>query len=182
MNTSRGEVIYMLLLAEQLFLLSIDPKTNRPYARASTTLPFSLSGALLAELMLDEKVVEKGSKLEVIDDKIEDPLLKETLEMMRLKDNKTAKYWVPKLKSNHKNLPRKVAEKLDNEEVGTVQDKRMLCIFPSYIYIFEHETFFKNRKEAFKLVLDKYKEQQPLEKEEEKIVVLMSLAYVSNLI
>ncbi|WP_194165571.1 hypothetical protein [Oceanobacillus sp. CFH 90083] len=41
----------MLLLAEQPFLLSIDPKTNRAYAHASSALPYSLSSALLAELM-----------------------------------------------------------------------------------------------------------------------------------
>lgn len=78
----------MLLLAEQLFLLSIDPKTNKAYGRASSKLPYSLSGALLAELMLEGQVEMHRSKIEIVYTEVEDPLLKETLMMIQQKSKK----------------------------------------------------------------------------------------------
>lgn len=53
----------MILLAEQLFLLSVDPKTSRPYGRAGSALSYSLNGALLAELALNGHIELRNSKI-----------------------------------------------------------------------------------------------------------------------
>ncbi|WP_040983211.1 GPP34 family phosphoprotein [Oceanobacillus jeddahense] len=94
----------MLLLVEQLFLISISPKTNKAYGHASTALPYSLSGALVAELMMEGQVELHCSKLVVVHSEVEDLLLKETLEIMQLKKKKTPKYWISALKRSHKNI------------------------------------------------------------------------------
>ena len=126
----------MLLLAEQLFLLSIDPKTHRAYGRASSVLPYSLNGAMLAELMLEGQVELHRSKIEVVHSEVEDPLLKETIEIMQHKNKKTLKYWVSALKRSHKNIARKIAIKLDQSGIGSMEEKRVLGILPSYMYTF----------------------------------------------
>ncbi|WP_080875647.1 GOLPH3/VPS74 family protein [Oceanobacillus timonensis] len=174
----------MLLLAEQLFLLSIDPKTNKAYGRASSALPYSLSGALLAELMLEGQVEMHRSKIEIAytEAKVEDPLLRETLEMIQQKSKKTPKYWVSALKRSHKNIARKIANKLDRAGAGNMEENRILGIFPSYTYKFKQTDFIKMMKESFQEVLEKRDKQKPLEKEEERVVVLMSLVHVSSLL
>ncbi|MFD1453557.1 MULTISPECIES: GOLPH3/VPS74 family protein [Oceanobacillus] len=172
----------MLLLAEQLFLLSISPKTNQPYGRASSALPYCLSGALLAELMLEDKVKLRQSKMEVVHTEVEDPLLKEAIEIMRLKNKKTPKYWVSALKRSYKNLPRKIADKLEQAGVGNMEEKRILGMFPSYTYTFNQADFNRTMIKNFRTVLGKSKKQDLLEKEEERIVVLMSLVHISSLL
>lgn len=62
--------IPMLLLTEELFLLSSNPKNNKPYGCTASALPYSLNGALLAELMLEGQVeLNHHSKMEVIQKK-----------------------------------------------------------------------------------------------------------------
>ncbi|GGP13047.1 GOLPH3/VPS74 family protein [Oceanobacillus neutriphilus] len=163
-------------------MLLLGPKTNQAYGRASSALPYSLSGALLAELMLEGQVEFHHSKLEVVHSEVEDPLLKETLKIMQLKKNKTPKYWVSALKRSHKNLPNKIAGKLDRAGVGNMEEKRILGMFPSYTYTFNQADFIRTMRESFRTVLEKSKKQDLLEKEEERIVVLMSLVYISNLL
>ncbi|WP_130859073.1 GOLPH3/VPS74 family protein [Gracilibacillus phocaeensis] len=172
----------MTLLAEQLFLLSIDPKTKRPYGRASATLPYSLSGALLAELVLEGQIEMQRSKLGVIDSEVADPLLQESLTVMQHKKKKTPKYWVSALKRTHKNLPREMAIKLDHAGVGSMEEKRVLGVFSSYTYTFDRANFIQTTKKSFQVVLEKINKHEALAKEEERIVVLMSFVHVSNLI
>ncbi|UUI03926.1 GPP34 family phosphoprotein [Oceanobacillus jeddahense] len=172
----------MLLLAEELFLLSIDPKTKRVYGRASSAMPYSFSDALIAELMIGGQVELHRSKLEVVHSEVEDPLLKETLEIMLLKKKKTPKYWVSALKRSHKNIARKIANKLEQVGVGNIEEKRILGMFPSYTYTFNQTDFIKTMKESFQTVLEKSNKQESLDKEEERVVVLMSLVHVSNLL
>ncbi|MFD1417123.1 GOLPH3/VPS74 family protein [Oceanobacillus jeddahense] len=172
----------MLLLAEELFLLSIDPKTKRVYGRASSALPYSLSGAFMADLMLEGQVELHRSKLEVVHSEVEDPLLKETLEIMLLKKKKTPKYWASALKRSQKNIARKIANKLEQAGVGNMEEKRILGMFPSYTYTFNQTDFIKTMKKSFQTVLEKSNKRKSLEKEEERIIVLMSLVHVSSLL
>lgn len=171
----------MILLAEQLFLLSIDPKTSRPYGRAGSVLSYSLNGALLAELALSGNITLNNSKIEIVDSSIEDPLLQETLDIMGTKTLKTPKQCISTLRTSHKNIQHKIAVKLDNAGFITLEKKRVLGAIPAYFYKFNPEHFVQEAHKNFQKVIQKNKKQESLVKEE-RTVVLMSLIFASNLL
>ncbi|WP_152655956.1 GPP34 family phosphoprotein [Oceanobacillus sp. CFH 90083] len=123
---------------------------------------------------MEEQVKLHHSKLKVIPTEVDDPLLKETMEMMQQKSEKTLKYWVSALKHSHKNIASKIATKLDQAGVGNMEEKRILSIFPSYTYTFNQVDFIRR--------MQKSKKQELLEKEEERTIVLISLVHVSSLL
>lgn len=171
----------MLLLAEQLFLLSIDPKTNRVYGRAVSVISYSLNGALLTELALDGHITLHNSKLEVINSQVDDPLLKETLDIIEKKGLKTPKQWVSALRASHKNIQLKIGTKLDRSSVITMKEKSILGAFPSYLYKFNPDNYTKKAYKNFQNIVQKNKNGESLVGEE-RTVVLMSLIHASNLL
>lgn len=171
----------MILLAEQLFLLSINPKTSRPYGRAASVLSYSLNGALLAELALSGNITLNNSNIKILDSNIEDPLLQETLDIMGTKQLTTPKQCISTLRISHKNIQHKIAVKLDNADLITLEKKRVLGAIPAYFYKFNPEHFVEETHKRFQNVIQKNKKQETLIKEE-RAVVLMSLIFVSNLL
>ena len=175
-------VMFMQLLAEQLFMLAIDPKTNKPYARTTTSLPYSLAGALLADLMLHAYVEVQEKKIVILQKDAEDPLLNETLALMNEKKPKSAKHWVSSLPSTYKNMPFKIGEKLDQSSYLTLKEKRVFGLFPSYSYHFEQGNLLELVQNRFSEVIAKTEQNEALNKEDERVVTLLSLVHSSQLI
>jgi len=171
----------MLLLAEQLFLLSIDPKTMRPYGRAASALSYSLNGALLAELALDGYIKLCNSKIEVVNTNTVDPLLQEILGIIKTKPLKTPKQLISILRTSHKSIQYKIASKLNDDGIIILEKKQLLGTVPVYFYKLNSNHFVKEIQEKFQIIIDKNKKQTSLVKEE-RIVVLMSLVHASSLL
>src|SRR5699024_6751061 len=108
----RRGVSNMELLAEKLFLLSIDKRTKRPYGRTASLLSYTLNAALLAELLMRECIVIRDKKVEVVDGAKEDGLLDETNQIIQSKRKQSPKQMIATLRREHKNIQVKLAKKL----------------------------------------------------------------------
>ncbi|PIC66198.1 hypothetical protein CSV71_05530 [Sporosarcina sp. P21c] len=135
----------------------------------------------MAELALNGYIELRNSKIEVVDSSTEDPLLKETLDIIKAKPLKIPKQWISTLRTSHKNIQYKIATKLDDDGVITMETKRILGAVPAYFYKFNPDPFVKEAHKSFHKVIQKNKKQSPLVKEE-RTIVLMSLIYASSLL
>ncbi len=117
----------MLTLYEELFLLALDEEKGNIFPFVRKSLPYSLSGAILAELALSGKV-EVGEKLRL--KLLEatptgDPFLDETMEQISTSE-KTHKltFWVSRLSEEPKKLYQRVGERLVEKNVLVQDEKR----------------------------------------------------------
>lgn len=170
----------MPFIAEQLFLLAINPQTAKPYHRATTALPYALNGALLAELMINGNIELQRKKAVVINEDTDDPLLRQTLERMKEKKPRSLKYWVQGLSSSR--TQQDVATLLEEQDQLTVRKTRFLGLFPSYEYHLERNDLHGHAYRLFRAVLDKIGSQEPLDREEERYAVLLAFLHTSKLL
>ncbi|QQK79030.1 GPP34 family phosphoprotein [Salicibibacter cibi] len=173
----------MSTLAEQLFLTAIKPKDGKPYARSSSALPYSLSGALIAELMLRANVELQKKKIVVINDQVDHPLLQETLAIIQKKKRPmTPKHWVSKLKSEFKQIQKVVAHHLENDNQITIDEKKILGLFNSQTYQLNDPNHLERLRDSFSEVLRKGEAGTPFNQEDERHIVLLSLIEASKLL
>ncbi|GAK03517.1 hypothetical protein JCM19037_1851 [Geomicrobium sp. JCM 19037] len=173
----------MLTLADMLMLTAIDPEKDRVYVRSSSALPYGLSGALIAELMLSANVELQKDKVVVIHREHEDPVLQKTLQIIENdKRKRSAKDWVYKLTTAHKNLPNVMAYHLEEQSYLDVKEHKFLWIFPHYTYHLREENNITGLRETFNTVLQKAQEKTPFNREEERLIVLLSLIDASKLL
>ncbi|WYU53831.1 GPP34 family phosphoprotein [Bacillus sp. FSL K6-0047] len=170
----------MPFIAEQLFLLAINPQTAKLYYRASTALPYALNGALLAELMINGNIELQHKKAVVVNENTNDPLLKQTLARMKEKKPRSLKYWVQGLSSSR--TQQEVAALLEEQDQLTVRKTRFLGLFPSYEYHLERNDLHAHAYRLFRAVLDKMSSQEPLDREEERYAVLLAFLHTSKLL
>ncbi len=173
------EVIIMLI-AEQLFLLTTNPSTGKPYM--SSTLMHCLSASLISELLLNGNLELNKKKVSLIQSESTDPLLQETLTLIANKPNRSIDYWVTQLLTSHKNLHNKIGDKLSDRGVVSKQEKKILGLFPSVAFPFEKGDLSDVVRDTFNIVLSKKQSQTELNSHEEKTIVLMSLLQGSGLI
>lgn len=169
-----------MLLVEQLFLLSINPNTHRPYGRVASLLSYTLNGALLAELALEGRIELRNSKVEVVESEVEDYLLRNTINVILKETPKTPKHLISTLRINQTNIQKKVGNRLNNSGIIVIEEKRTLGIFPTPYYKFQAEHFIAEVKESFQEVLKKGKNNCAVEDAE--IIILMTLVNASNLL
>lgn len=100
-----------LLLAERLLLLSLDPRTGKPYSYPRVALPLALSSASLAELVSRGAARMEGDRLVAVH-WTGDPLLDQILGLMGVKRQApTFTYWVSSLGDYRKYLLRRLVER-----------------------------------------------------------------------
>lgn len=151
----------MLTLADLLMLTAIDPAKHRVFARSSSALPYALSGALIAELMLSANIELQKQKLTVINSEHEDPILQRTLEMIDSdKRKRTAKDWVSRLATQYKNLPKVMGYHLQEQDYVKVRKHKFLGLFPHYTYHLHGENNIQGLQDTFAIVLQKAKEKK----------------------
>lgn len=171
-----------MLIAEELFLLSIDEKKHLPYISANHILSYSIVGGLLAELLLDEKIEERNDVVTVLSTTADHKLLEETLKMLKKKDNKKIEYWISKLHNLHRNAKKKVAYYLEKQHVLKITRKKMLGLFPTENYEIKQSIDLNEYRQKFDRVLEKIQANESLSRSEEEAFVLLSLVDVSDLL
>lgn len=124
----------MLTLAEKLFLLSIDDVKGTVAVGIYGELYYGLAGGLLADLVLQGKLVTEEDTITVSDKSpTGDDLLDETLEKIASakKPHRTS-HWISVLPS--KNLPARIAERLVVKDILRMEEKRYLWVIPFQAY------------------------------------------------
>jgi golgi phosphoprotein 3 len=128
----------MLSIAEELFLLALnDAKGDIPNSIA-IPLQFALGGALLTELFLAGKIQQNEHKKVVLVDETPctDPLLRETLEQIRLTEGHPHKiaYWIKELNPKPKKFLKRLGEGLVQKGILAQKEKRYLWVIPYVVY------------------------------------------------
>lgn len=171
----------MRLLAEELFLLSIDHKTKRPYGRAASLLSYTLNSALLAELIVRECIVIQDEKVVLVQEIMEDALLQETINIIQAKPNQSTKQMIATLRRKHQNIQVKLTEKLDGKGDLTVEKKEILGAPIASFYKVTREDELEQYRKKFAGLMENYKENQQLD-DDLSTIILLALVYHSNLL
>src|SRR5699024_10391447 len=171
-----------MLIAEELFLLSMDQKKNVPYFRTNSSLAYSLVGSLLAELMLEGDVDEVQDKIIINNRSNDHPLLQETLHMLETKPNQTIEYWVSKLESLHRNIKKKDDRQLQSNRCIRIEKKKVLGLFKTEKYHLKEERAIEDYREQFRQVLEKMDDSDSFTQQEERTLILLSFVHVNELL
>jgi hypothetical protein len=118
----------MLNLFEQLFLLSIDEEDGTLVPAVVMPLGYGLSGAILVELVIQERVkVKENRKLVVVDSApLSDDLLDHFLEQIRdAEQPRKLSFWVKQFNAEPKRMRHQIIERLIGKGVLT-QDEMLL--------------------------------------------------------
>jgi hypothetical protein len=120
-------------LYEELYLLTVHEDKGTTLSSAQSNLSYSLAGALLTELALRGKLqVNPRHRVEVIDaNPTGDDLLDETLqEIAKAEQPRKIGYWINRLSEDHKKISKHLVERLVQEGIVVLEDKRMLWTVP----------------------------------------------------
>ena len=123
-----------LNIPEKLFILTIDDDQGAVASFAKPALRYGLAGALLAELALASKIQLVDGRLAVVDAaSLGDPLLHATLAMIAAsKKPRKLGRWIEII--GDKKAVKKVAERMAEHGVITIEKKRFLWIIPNEVY------------------------------------------------
>ncbi|MDR3573090.1 MAG: GPP34 family phosphoprotein [Anaerolineaceae bacterium] len=124
----------MLILAEELFILALDPEKGNIPGSIASQLQYGLSGALLAELALMGKIgIDDKKKLELLDLTLcGDELLDRTL-MKIIKSDRLRKmtHWVKLFSSNSQRTFNELGERLVDKGILKKEPRKYLWVIPS---------------------------------------------------
>ncbi len=126
----------MLSLSEKLLLLALHDEKGSVIFSASTALPYGLAGALIIDLVFQERIALLDGKIKVRNPRpTGDGLLDETLKLIRASDKpRDIKYWVQRIYSKVKNLRNRVTNGLIEKKILERQEQKILWVFPSRRY------------------------------------------------
>jgi Golgi phosphoprotein 3 len=118
---------------EQFFILTIHEDKGIILSTAQSNLPYGLAGALLTELALRGKLqVNPRHRVEVLEaSQTGDDFLDETLqEISKAEQPRKLSYWINKLSEDYKKISKRLVEKLVQEGIVSLEEKRMLWATP----------------------------------------------------
>ena len=124
----------MLILAEELFILALDPEKGNIPGSLVAQLQYGVSGALLAELALMGKIgVDDKKKLELLDCSLcGDELLDRTLTKIVKSDRlRKMTHWVKLFGSNSKKTYKELGERLVEKGILKKEPRKYLWVIPS---------------------------------------------------
>jgi Golgi phosphoprotein 3 len=126
----------MLTLAEELLLLAVDDEKGNVLSASSMGLDYGLSGAVLMELILRDKVRSEGKKLIVVDSgPTGDDILDEALtRIQQAKRPRNTESWVSKMTGVVKNLRGRLLDRLIENGILRKEEHRILWVIPSKRY------------------------------------------------
>lgn len=121
----------MRTLAEDVLLFVLDDATGAVAKQSSQPLPFVLSGALVAELALRERIQLEGKNLVATDmTPTGDDLLDETLSVIAAsKKPRPATHWASALSRSVKHIRERVTERLVQAGIIQREEQRVLVFF-----------------------------------------------------
>jgi Golgi phosphoprotein 3 len=124
----------MLILAEELFILALDPEKGNIPSSIAAQLQYGVSGALLADLALMGKIgLDNKKKLELIDFSLcGDELLDRTL--MKIVNSERLRkmtHWVKFFSSNSENTYKELGERLVEKGILQKESRKYLWVIPS---------------------------------------------------
>lgn len=119
-----------LNLIDQLILLALDDEKGN-FIADSFSFGYSLAGAVILELSLQEKIEVENKKIKVISkDKCGDLLLDHFLDkMISSKKQKSVQSWVESLGNEYSFIKNTTVENLINEGILTKKEEKILWIF-----------------------------------------------------
>jgi len=125
----------MLVFAEELLLLALHDEKGTVVTNASMALPFGLAGALLADLILGDRLHLEDGKVTVISTATTgNEILDEALAMVaQSKKDRKLDHWIGKL-SGMKDLRNRLLDRLVQEGILRRDEHRVLWVFPSHRY------------------------------------------------
>jgi golgi phosphoprotein 3 len=124
----------MLSIFEELFLLALDEEKGRVLSFAKKTLPYALSGGILAELTLMGKVCSNEKhRLELVDASLSgDEILDEAIIDIGSSDKlRKLSYWVSEFGSKPKKLRERIGERLVEKKLLSQEDRRFFWRTPA---------------------------------------------------
>lgn len=168
-----------LSLSEQLLLLALKDEKGTVVGSASMALDFGLTGALLMELAIADRIAVRDGYLGVVDSaSTRDPLLDEILSSIAGRDGspKSIRYWLPKLSRKTKRLRHRVADRLVLSGILRCEKRRILGLFPSVRYPTVNPLPELEMREGLKMTI--LSDEQP----GSEVVVLAGLIKACNLV
>jgi golgi phosphoprotein 3 len=121
----------MKYLAQDLMLLALNDETGAVRSAASTALPYGLVGAVLLDLVLQQKLMLENKKLIVVEPRsIGDEFLDRFLiEVATEPHPKTPQRWINRWHRKHPDLKKTVLQSLVRSEILSQQEQRELWVF-----------------------------------------------------
>lgn len=124
----------MLTLFDALFLLSIHEDKGIVIPSIADSLPFGLSGSVLAELAFIRKIgLKDNQRLELLDaSPTEDVILAEALgRIATAEKERKIGYWIDVFSQKPEKLRKRLAKRLVQEGVVTQEDDRFQWVLPT---------------------------------------------------
>lgn len=145
----------MLDLLEELLLLAVHEDKGTVPFEASNKINFCLSGALLIELELMNRIKVDNKTLHVIN---RTPTRNSRLDtLLNLIDNskkvRSPSYWITKAKGTFKHLRREYLEQLVDQGVLREEERQILWIFPSTAYPLRDTLLKREIRDRIRLVI-----------------------------
>ena len=168
----------MLNLLEELLLLALDDEKGKIISSSSTALPYGLTGAILLEFSLAEKILVENKKLIVTDNSSTgNVILDKALNILGdAPKQKSVKYWVSKLNSKMKSLKKDILSQLIEKGILSETENKILWVIPTKRYPTNNpEPENQVRKRVKSIVLDS-------QLGDERSKLLISLIHSCNLI
>lgn len=126
----------MLTFAEELLLLALDDKKGVIKSLPCHSMRFALTGAMLMELAMDDRIDTDLDTLQVINpEPTGNQLLDEFLE--RLKNSevpRNTEYWLSELAWNTENLQDRTLQQLVDKGILKLEDRKILWVFARRCY------------------------------------------------
>ena len=121
----------MLSFAEEIYLLALDDKQGIIKPLPVSALDYSLAGALLMELALQNRIDTDLSSLKVVDPQpTGDQLLDETLrELQQKTEPQPTNYWLKCFADQSRRIQEKVLARLIQKGILKQENKRILWVF-----------------------------------------------------
>ena len=132
----------MQYLVQDLMLLALNPQTGKIRSAASSAPRYSLMGAVLLDLVLQDKLTIDNNHLMVTNtstttDEFLDQCLNEVLESPR---TRTVKFWIKPWSRKHSRFQTVVLQNLVDLGVLVQQEQLVLWLFPVQRYFLTHES------------------------------------------
>ena len=172
----------MLTLGEELLLLAVDDEKGTVLSSASMALEYGLSGAILMELTLMDKVGRDGKHLTVVDSaSTEDDILDESLKAIeQSRKLRTAESWVSRLSGVVKNMKGRLLDRLIDKEILRKEEHKILWVIPTNRYPTENAGAEQETRERIRsIVLNDGAAEQALDP---RMTVLISLVSACDLV
>jgi len=130
-----------LRLSEELLLLALDDEKGTIVSKASMAISYSLAGAVLLELVLQQKVQLDGKHLVLKDSRLTGDYIYDFVIKLLSSSEKlrTIEYWITKLGDKIKEIKEKLLERLTDKGILEKVEGKVLWIFSTQKYPTRYE-------------------------------------------